>query len=165
MGTRAKNPIREQLEEAARIRKAAVDLDERRQRQIANQMASITRLLVLNEVGPDPDAAANEIVILHHRIAELEQLVARVQYVAENYENERLLADELKEALKLPGATVAGGTEKDMGKRRDAFIAGFEAGKQPKAKRSVDGNEEFDAYKESLEADTADEDDDTDDDE
>lgn len=39
-----------------------------------------------------------------------------------------------------------------MGKKRDAFLAGFEAGTQPKAKRP-DPDEAYDAYKESLDTD------------
>lgn len=54
----------------ARMTKAQLqqvqDLDLRRQRQIANQVATIDRLLA------DPDAAA-EIARLHERIAELEK--------------------------------------------------------------------------------------------
>lgn len=46
-----------------------------------------------------------------------------------------------------------------MGKRRDAFKAGFEVGSLPKAKRP-DPDEAFDDYKESLVSDEDDEDDD-----
>lgn len=44
-----------------------------------------------------------------------------------------------------------------MGKRRDAFMAGFEQGTLPKAKRP-DPDEAFDAYKDSLVSDEDDED-------
>lgn len=56
------NPIREQLE-------AARQLDRRRQQQVVNQRDSITRLLALNEVGPDPEAATREIARLNEELA------------------------------------------------------------------------------------------------
>lgn len=46
-----------------------------------------------------------------------------------------------------------------MGKRRDAFEAGYEAGTAPKGKR-LDVDEAFDEFKESI-ADTDDTDEDT----
>ena len=42
--------------------------------------------------------------------------------------------------------------EDEMGKRRDAFLAGFEQGTLPKAKRP-DPDEAFDEYKASLDTD------------
>lgn len=59
---RKANPIREALEKAD-------ELDRRRQRQIQNQSESITRLLVLNQVGPDPEAATKEVVKLNELLA------------------------------------------------------------------------------------------------
>lgn len=84
-------------------------------------------------------------------IAEAERLDARRRAQIENQKNAitRLLA-RIAELEELLGATVAEGMEHIMGKRRDAFEAGYEAGSKP-AKSRPDVDEAFDDYKESLE--------------
>lgn len=93
------NPIRERLE-------AAQALDLRRQHQISNQSASITRLLVLNQAGPDPEAATKEIVLLNAAMAEvqvgLQEFTAALKLMVDCYnEDPERLASAVERAAEL----------------------------------------------------------------
>lgn len=68
----------------SKMLEAAQALDKRRRRQIENQHASITHLLVLNSVGPDPEAAAQEITRLNGELARHQEYVSRIQREVNN---------------------------------------------------------------------------------
>lgn len=76
MVVKKKLPLSQRYGQA--LQKAA-EIDWRRQRQILNQSNSITRLLVLNEVGPDPEAATKEIARLNEELANEQQRAAGLE--------------------------------------------------------------------------------------
>lgn len=93
------NPIREQLAKAAAM-------DRRRQIQIENQKASLTRLVaaMMGRATPDENNTAAEPHV--EEISMLHEQLAAAQYSVE------VLTAELDELRKLPGANDTGGTER-----------------------------------------------------
>lgn len=110
-----------------RVVQEAERLDARRRTQIENQKNAITRMLA--------------------KIAELESKLAEARPVI--IDDLSGLQAEIANGTLLLGPNEAERMEMDMGKRRDAFEAGYEAGTVAKAKR-LDVDEAFDQYKDQL---------------
>lgn len=105
-----------------RVMQKAQDLDDRRQNQIHNQVAAINRLAYAMETG-EGWSYTDEMQVLHELLAQSQARAAELEH-------------QLREQKE--GDTV--------GKRKDAFLAGFAAGET-----EDDAQESWAEYKASLE--------------